>query len=79
MFGPSTVSRLVTQMYFPGDPLHPLDPILSAVPTESARERLVAAYAHDVTEPEWALGYRWDIVVRGSHATPFKASPEAGR
>jgi protocatechuate 3,4-dioxygenase, beta subunit len=74
VFGPSSLSRLVTQMYFPDDPLHQLDPILSALPTEAARESLVAAYAHDVTEEEWALGYRWNIVVRGPHATPFESA-----
>ena len=66
------LSRLVTQMYFPGDPLHELDPILCSIPTHAARERLIAAYDHGVTEPEWALGYRWDIVVRGSPGTPFE-------
>ncbi|HWZ18144.1 MAG TPA: protocatechuate 3,4-dioxygenase subunit beta [Ktedonobacteraceae bacterium] len=73
VFGPAMVSRLVTQMYFPDDPLHNLDPIMNAVPTEDARKRLIALYDHSVTEPEWALGYRWDIVVRGSHATPFES------
>ena len=72
IFGPAMVSRLVTQMYFPNDPLHKLDPIMNAVPTEDARKRLIALYDHSVTEPEWALGYRWDIVVRGAHATPFE-------
>lgn len=71
LVGPSLVSRLVTQMYFPDDPLHALDPILSAVP-EEARPRLIAAYDHDVTEEEWALGYRFDIVLRGVEATPFE-------
>lgn len=78
VFGPSSVSRLVTQMYFPDDPLLPLDPILNAVPTEAARRRLIAGYAHDVTEPEWALGYRWHIVLRGASATPFEPA-EGGR
>jgi protocatechuate 3,4-dioxygenase beta subunit len=68
------LSRLVMQMYFPDDPLHQLDPIMQSLPTEQARVRLIAAYAHDVTEPEWALGYRWDIVVRGPYATPFESS-----
>src|SRR5918911_2778673 len=63
VLGPSSVARLVTQMYFPGDPLLPLDPIFNSVPTEAARARLVAEYAHDVTESGWALGYRWDIVL----------------
>ncbi|GAC1622371.1 MAG: protocatechuate 3,4-dioxygenase subunit beta [Ktedonobacteraceae bacterium] len=72
VFGPSLLSRLVTQMYFPDDSLHSLDPILHGVPTEAARERLIAAYDHTLTEPEWALGYRWDIIVRGPYATPFE-------
>jgi protocatechuate 3,4-dioxygenase beta subunit len=66
------VSRLVTQMYFPDDPLHALDPIMSSVPTQRAREALISAYDHSVTQPEWALGYRWDIVLAGSQATPFE-------
>jgi protocatechuate 3,4-dioxygenase, beta subunit len=72
LFGPSTRSRLVTQMYFPDDPLHALDPIMNSVPTPKAREALTSAYDHNVTEPEWALGYRWDIVLAGSQATPFE-------
>jgi protocatechuate 3,4-dioxygenase beta subunit len=71
LFGQSAPSRLVTQMYFPDDPLHALDPIFGAVP-EPARPRLIAAYDHGVTEPEWALGYRFDVVVRGPAATPFE-------
>jgi protocatechuate 3,4-dioxygenase beta subunit len=77
LFGGSQTARLVTQMYFPGDPLHTLDPILSAVP-EAARPRLIAEYAHDLTEPEWALGYRWDIVLDGPEATPFEPPRENG-
>ena len=46
---------------------------MQSLPAQAARERLIAAYDHDVTEPEWALGYRWDIVVRGAYATPFEA------
>ena len=71
VFGTAWSSRLVTQMYFPGDPLHGLDPILNAVP-EGARGRLMATYAHDVTQSEWALGWRWDIVLAGAAATPFE-------
>jgi len=78
LFGRSLVSRLVTQFYFPDDPLLPLDPILGAVP-EGARARLIAAYDHDVTQPEWALGYRFDIVLRGAGATPFEPPRETGR
>jgi protocatechuate 3,4-dioxygenase beta subunit len=72
VFGPFALSRLVTQMYFPDDPLHQYDPIFQAVPSEEARKRLIATYDHTVTEPEWALGYRWDIVVRGPEATLFE-------
>ena len=79
LFGPSWLSRLITQMYFPGDPLHALDPIMNSVPTAEARARLVAAYAHDVTQPRWALGYRFDIVLRGPKATPFEPFEPAAR
>jgi len=72
LFGPSLVSRLVTQMYFPDDPVLSLDPITSSIPNDEARERLISAYDHNATEPEWALGYRWDIVLRGPQATPFE-------
>lgn len=72
VFGTAFISRLVTQMYFPGDPLHKLDPIMQSIPDEKARERLIADYAHDITEPVWALGYRFDIVLNGSRMTPFE-------
>lgn len=72
VFGTAFISRLVTQMYFPGDPLLPLDPILNGIPDEKGRERLVSQYAHDITQPEWALGYRFDIVLNGSRMTPFE-------
>jgi protocatechuate 3,4-dioxygenase beta subunit len=60
-------------MYFPGDPLFPFDPIFNAVPDPAARERLIARFDLSTTEPEWALGYRFDIVLRGRAATPFEA------
>jgi protocatechuate 3,4-dioxygenase beta subunit len=72
LFGPSFATRLVTQFFFPGDPLIPLDPILNSIPSKDGRRRLIAAYAHDVTEPEFALGYRFDIVLRGRQGTPFE-------
>lgn len=71
IFGPAWSTRLITQMYFPDDPLHALDPILSSVPAP-ARPRLISSYAHDVSQQEWALGWRWDIVLSGSAATPFE-------
>ncbi|MDR3535816.1 MAG: protocatechuate 3,4-dioxygenase subunit beta [Acetobacteraceae bacterium] len=72
-FGPAFATRLVTQMYFPGDPLLASDPIFNAVPDERARDRLIAAFDLDVTEPDWALGFRFDVVLRGRSATPMEA------
>jgi len=72
LFGASWGARLVTQMYFPGDPLLAIDPIYHSVPDPDARARLVAAFDLELTQPEWALGYRFDIVLRGLHATPFE-------
>ncbi len=73
LFGPQLASRLVTQMYFPGDPLLALDPILKAIPDRRGRELLVARFDLVTTIPEWALGYHWDIVLRGRDATPMEA------
>ena len=72
LFGPAFVTRLVTQMYFPGDPLQALDPIYQGSADEEARRRLVADFAPDVAVPGYALGYRWDIVLRGHEATPME-------
>lgn len=72
LFGRNFLQRLVTQMYFQGDPLLSLDPIFNGIPDENGRQRLIASYAHDVTVPEWALGYRFDIVVCGPRETPFE-------
>lgn len=71
LFGRAFVSRLVTQMYFPGDPLLPHDPIFNGTADERARNRLIAAFDWDATVPEHALGYRFDIVLRGREATPL--------
>lgn len=71
-FGPGFATRLITQMYFPGDPLLALDPIFNCVPDEGARERLVAKFDIGLTQPEWALGYRFDVVLRGRGATPME-------
>ena len=70
VFGPALGSRLVTQMYFPGDPLMASDPILQSIPDPRGSNLLVAAFDWDATIPNWALGYRWDIVLRGRNATP---------
>lgn len=72
VFGQAFISRLVTQMYFPGDPLHKLDPIMNGIPDQKGRERLISSYAHDITTPVWALGYRFNIVLNGSQMTPFE-------
>ena len=71
-FGGGFAARLITQMYFPGDPLLALDPIFHAVPDKAARERLVAAWDIDITQPGHALGYRFDVVLRGRAATPME-------
>ena len=69
LFGSAFTQRLVTQMYFPGDPLFALDPIYQSIPDPAARARLIASYDHDLSTPEWSLGYRWDIVLTGSRST----------
>jgi protocatechuate 3,4-dioxygenase beta subunit len=73
VLGGAWADRLVTQMYFPGDPLHERDAIFNAVP-EGARQRLVATYDHGVTQAEWALGWRWNIVIGGPRGTAFESS-----
>jgi protocatechuate 3,4-dioxygenase beta subunit len=70
LFGPAFATRLVTQMYFPGDPLLPFDPIYNSIPDERARARLVSAFDWEHTIPEQALGFRFDVVLRGREATP---------
>jgi protocatechuate 3,4-dioxygenase beta subunit len=72
VFGNNFLQRLVTQMYFPGDPLLPLDPIYNGIPDEKGRQRLIATYDHCVTQPLWALGYRFDMVLAGGRQTPFE-------
>jgi protocatechuate 3,4-dioxygenase beta subunit len=72
LFGPSFLTRLVTQMYFPDDPLFPFDPIFNSVHDEKARARLISRFDLATTRPEWALGYIFDIVLRGRAATPFE-------
>ena len=65
LFGRAFTERLVTQMYFPGDPLFEYDPIFNSIRDEKARERLVSRFDLGLTEPDWALGFRWDIVLGG--------------
>jgi protocatechuate 3,4-dioxygenase beta subunit len=70
LFGPAFLTRLVTQMYFPGDPLLPLDGIFMSIPDARARERLIARFDPETGRPHFALGYRFDIVLRGREETP---------
>jgi protocatechuate 3,4-dioxygenase beta subunit len=72
LFGRAFTERLVTQMYFPGDPLFPFDPIFNSIRDEQARERLISRFDLSLTEPEWALGFRFDIVLGGRYATPLE-------
>lgn len=75
VFGRVFTERLITQMYFPGDPLQPYDPIYNSVRDERARERMISSFDWPTTEEEWALGYRFDIVVGGRLATPCEDQP----
>ena len=72
LLGPAFVQRLVTQMFFPGDPLLAHDPIFNAVTDARARRRLVAGFSPAVTRPQWALGYEFNFVLRGDAATPLE-------
>jgi protocatechuate 3,4-dioxygenase beta subunit len=72
LFGPAFATRLVTQMYFPGDPLLEYDPMYQSIPNERARKRLVSTFDWETTIPEQALGYRFDVVLRGRDETPFE-------
>ncbi len=72
LFGPSFRSRLITQMYFPGDSLFGQDPIFQSVRDPAARQRMISTFDLETTEPEWALGYRFDVVLEGRTATPME-------
>lgn len=72
LFGRAFTQRLVTQMYFPGDPLFFQDPIFNSVRDPKARERMIARYDHATTQPQWALAFEFDIVLRGRESTPFE-------
>jgi protocatechuate 3,4-dioxygenase beta subunit len=72
VFGPAFATRLVTQMYFPGDPLLAADPIFNCTADEAARGRLVSVFDWPTTVPSFALGYRFDIVLAGREATPLE-------
>ena len=72
LFGHAFAQRLVTQMYFPADPLLPYDPMFTSIPDERARNRLISNFDWETTTPEYALGYRFDIILRGREATPME-------
>ena len=72
IFGRAFTDRLVTQMYFPGDPLLDHDPIFQSVRDPKAQKLLISTFDWETTTPEWALGYRFDIVVGGRGATPLE-------
>ena len=72
LFGPAYVTRLVTQSYFPGDPLLDLDPIFMSTP-KSSQELLIKEFSMDLTEEGFALGYKFDFILRGPNATPMEA------
>jgi protocatechuate 3,4-dioxygenase beta subunit len=72
VFGSAFITRLVTQMYFPGDPLFAHDPIFQSVPDEKARQRMISKFDLETTQPQWAKGFRFDIVLRGPEGTPLE-------
>jgi protocatechuate 3,4-dioxygenase beta subunit len=74
VFGRAFVQRLVTQMYFPGDPLFFQDPIYNSVSNPAARERMICRFDLEQTSPEWALAYQFVIVLRGREATPMEGA-----
>ena len=72
LFGQAMATRLVTQMYFPGDPLLGHDPIFNSTLDPAARDKLISRFDWPTTKAEWSLGYRFDIVLRGRDATPME-------
>jgi protocatechuate 3,4-dioxygenase beta subunit len=74
IFGVGLMQRLVTQMYFPGDPLLPYDPMYNSIPDEKARLRMISAFDWERTIPDIALAFRYDIVLRGRDATPMETT-----
>jgi protocatechuate 3,4-dioxygenase beta subunit len=78
LLGRAFPQRLVTQMYFPGDPLFEYDPIFNSVTDDAARKRMVSRFDLDETVPDWALAYEWDIVLRGTDQTFIETAEEHG-
>lgn len=78
VFGAGIAQRLVTQMYFPGDPTLPYDPIFNAAPDAAVRNRLISRFSIERTVPNWAHCYQFDIVLAGAAATPFEEGGDHG-
>ncbi len=78
LFGPAFATRLVTQMYFPGDPLIPFDSVFNCVEDENARNRLISQFDWETTIPSQALGYRFDIILSGRESTPMETHADGG-
>jgi protocatechuate 3,4-dioxygenase, beta subunit len=72
VLGPAFATRLITQMYFPGDALLPFDPIFNCTGDEEARNRLISLFDWETTVCEQALGYRFDIILSGRDSTPWE-------
>jgi protocatechuate 3,4-dioxygenase beta subunit len=75
IFGAGLLTRLVTQMYFPGDPLLQYDPIYNCIADETAKRRMVSSFDLESTVPQTALGFKFDVVLRGREATPMETTP----
>ncbi len=78
VFGAGIAQRLITQMYFPGDPTLPFDPIFNATPEACVRNRLICQFSIEDTVPNWAHCYKFDIVLAGKAATPFEEGHDHG-
>ncbi len=78
IFGAGIAQRLITQMYFPGDPTLPYDPIFNSTPDAAARNRLISRFSMEDTIPNWAHCYRFDITLAGAAATPFEEGHSHG-
>lgn len=72
LFGAGLLTRLVTQMYFPGDPLLPYDPIYNSVSDERAKQQMISSFDLNATIPDTALAFKYDIILRGRNATPME-------
>ena len=75
LFGRAFTQRLVTQMYFPDDPLFGQDPIYTAIPA-AARHRAISRYSLERSQDNWALAFEWNIVLRGTDQTPFETDDD---